>query len=180
MMYARSEAEEAQRMGEAEATEAAENKDWLTEGGQGAMAGSSLGPIGALVGAIAGTAYGQKKAYDQRRKEGQGRGSSFFRTLFDTPFGSLKANPVGAASAVGNAKGYQDRQNAMRSTASDEAARRREAQELDRKTAVANGEYGNRYRNYQLRHNPGARPAVQTQAAPPEFYAYDNDYYLDR
>lgn len=173
MMYARTEAEEAERQAAADSELAASNKNWMDEGMQGAAMGGSVGgPWGALVGGIVGTIGGQKKAYDQRRKEGKGRFESFWRTSFDTPFGTSKLNATNmsdGASAFGSSKNAYDRQQAMQSTAADASLRNREAQQLELEQTIARGDtYGSKYRNYQI-----AKPKVQqTQMQDPDAEMY--------
>ena len=119
--YEQMKLEEMQAQKEAKQAEAADNKNWLNEGAEGAKIGGGVGgPWGALVGAIAGTAMGQKKAYDQRRKEGQSGWDSFTRTIFDTPGGSNKINRQNVADmagAFGSAKASYDKDQARNSTA---------------------------------------------------------------
>lgn len=104
---------------EAYQQERADNKNWLDEAASGARMGAAAGgPWGALVGGIAGTGMGMKKAYDQRREEGQSGWDSATRTAFDTPGGSLKLNKGNMgdmAQAYGSSKAYNDQEKARKS-----------------------------------------------------------------
>lgn len=116
MNFQRMEAEEKRLKDEAYQAERAEKLNWLDEAAQGAALGSSMGPVGAWIGAAGGALYGQKQAYDQRRSEGQGRWDAFTGTHFDTPFGKTntvnKESFMNAMGAAARAKAVSDQQKA--------------------------------------------------------------------
>jgi hypothetical protein len=101
MMYAKTEAEEAQRKAEADQAESDKKLNWFDDASKGAMYGSAAGPWGTLIGAAAGTMYGQYQAMKERKKQGQNWWQAFGNTIGDTPFGFN----VGAATIPGAGDG---------------------------------------------------------------------------
>lgn len=88
MNFQRMEAEEKRLKDEAYQAERKEKLNWFDDAAQGAAMGGSVGgPWGALVGGAIGTMKGQRDAYQQRKKEGQGGFEAFGNTIGDTPFG---------------------------------------------------------------------------------------------
>ena len=124
--YQRQKSEYEQGLAKQKTAEHQDKLNWLNEGSEGAkLGGAATGgsPIGYLVGGILGTAAGQKTAYDERRKGGQGKWKAFTRTIFDTPGGSNKLNRENMsnmAGAAGNAYAYKQRQDSRKETALQE------------------------------------------------------------
>jgi hypothetical protein len=126
------------RVREAEKEVERSAKNWEEEAISGASLGMTAGgPMGALIGAIGGAAYGQYKAVKYRQdEEGQGFLEAFGKTHMDTPFfnvgeaidkGSFQAGADGAMGLPG--EGYVKSGLGMAAGAAGSTYDQRQAQE---------------------------------------------------